>query len=451
MRRLFRDSSGRDIALIFLPIAVLAGLALWGLTYYVQPAPPKVVVMGTGAPDGAYHAYAQRYKSHLAKYGITLELKPSAGAMENIDLLKARKDDVTVALVQGGLANAENAPGLVTLGSLFYEPTWLFYGGASKLRILNDLRGKRIAIGPPGSGTQALILKFLHEIKIAKSPTVLREIGGLEAAKALETGDVDAVFYVASINAPAVQRLLTAPGVNIHSIERADAIVRRQRFFTKHTLPQGAADLARNIPPRDVTLLAVTANLVAVEDIHPVIVDLLLEAAKEVHGGGGMFQRAGEFPAPRDLDLPLAPDAERFYKSSPSVLRRYLPFWMVVWVNRFIVVAIPLLIIAIPLLRNIPALYRWRMRRRIYRWYGELRVIENAVRSHSGDAEKHLERLNLLEEQVESLHVPNAYSGELYAFLVHVQWVRNLLRELISGRSPAANPAGGAKRPCKEP
>jgi TRAP-type uncharacterized transport system substrate-binding protein len=189
MRRLFRELSGRDVALIALPLVVLA-LEVWGLTHYVQPAPPEVVVMSTGPLDGAYHAYAQRYKTFLAEYDVTLELRPSAGAVENVERLKTRKDGVTVALVQGGIANAESAPGLVTLGSMFYEPNWLFYRGARSIDLGNQLRGKRIAIGAPGSGTRAIGLQIMREIGIAGPPTVVREIGGLEAATVLENGEV---------------------------------------------------------------------------------------------------------------------------------------------------------------------------------------------------------------------------------------------------------------------
>lgn len=439
MPRLFQELSRRDVALIVLPLAVLLALAIWGIAHYVQPAPPKIVVMSTGPLDGAYHAFAQRYKTILAEYGVTLELRPSAGAVENFERLMTRKDGVSLALVQGGIANAENAPGLVTLGSMFYEPSWLFYRSGKNVDLGIQLRGKRIAIGAPGSGTRAVGLHVMREIGMAEPPTVLREIGGLDAAKALEAGEIDAVFYVAAPDAPGVQRLLAAPGVRLLNTKRAETFVRRMPFLHKLTLPEGAADLARNVPPTDITLLAVTANLVAVEDIHPVIVELLLEAAKKVHGGAGLFQRVGEFPAPRDLDLPLSPDAERFYKSSPSILRRYLPFWMVVWINRFIVVAIPLLIVAIPVFRNVPVLYRWRMRRRVYRWYGELRAVENAVRRGVGDPAAHVAKLDRIERHLEGLRVPLAYFGELYALLAHIRLVRDLARDALSGGRPTGS------------
>jgi len=420
--------SNRDAALIVLPLAALLALAVWGITHYVEPAPPKVVVMSTGPLDGAYHAFAQRYKSYLAGYGVALELRPSAGAVENVERLRTRKDGVSVALVQGGIANAENAPGLVTLGSMFYEPSWLFYRGARSIELGNQLRGKRIALGAPGSGTRALGLHVVREIGIAEPPTALSEVGGLAAAKALEDGEVDAVFYLAAADAPGVQRLLAASGVRLLGAKRAETFVRRMPFLHKLTLPEGAADLARNFPSTDITLLAVTANLVAVEDIHPVIVDLLLEAARKEHGGAGLFQRVGEFPAPRDLDLPLSPDAERFYKSSPSILRRYLPFWMVVWINRFIVVAIPLLILAIPVFRIIPVLYRWRARRNVYRWYGELRFTEDALRRGEGDPAAQRARLDRIEQRLDRLWVPVAYAADFYNLRNHIRMVRDQLR-----------------------
>lgn len=425
----------RDLALAALPIVLLAALAVWVLTTFVQPAPPKRVVMSTGPLDGAYHAFALRYRAHLAGYGIKLELKPSAGSVENLRRLRTREDGVSIALVQGGLVTAEDAPGLMSLGSMYYEPVWVFYRGSRDLDLGAQLRGKRIAIGPEGSGTRAAALLAMRVTGLAERPTVLSDLGGMRAAEALIAGKVDAVFYVAAAEAPAVQRLLAAPGVRLLGIRRAEAISRRLPNLHRLTLPEGAVDLARNIPPRRMEMLAVTANLVASEDLHPVIVDLLLEGAKKVHGGAGLFQRAGEFPAPLDAELPLSPDAERFYRGNPSFLRRYLPFWMVVWVNRVLIVAIPLLILALPFLRFVPLLYRWGVRRRIYRWYGELREIEGDVRRGEGDRERLAERLDQLEHRVKALHVPAAYTSEQYELSLYIRMVRDLLRE---GGAPGA-------------
>ena len=445
MSHLLRDLSRRDLALIGLPLLALLALAVWGVTHYVEPAPPKTVVMSTGPLDGAYHAFAERYKALFAQYGVTLELKPSAGAVENVERLKTRKDGASLALVQGGIANAENAPGLVTLGSVFYEPNWIFYRGELHLDAEQPLRGKRIAVGTAGSGTMTVAMQVLRGSGVAGPPTVLREIGGLAAAKALEDGEVDVVFYIAAIDAPGVQRLLAAPGVHLLGIRRAEAYARRMPHLTRLTLPEGAADLARNIPPTEIDLLAVTANLVAVEDIHPVIVEMLLEAARKVHGGAGLFQRVGEFPAPRDLDLPLSADAERFYKGSPSILRRYLPFWMVVWINRFLVIGLPLLIIAIPVFRNLPVLYRWRMRRNIYRWYGEVRFTESAVRRGEGDPAVQGARLNWIEQQLDRQRVPLAYAADFYNLRSHIRMVHEQLQAALKHRGVAvAAPVHGA-------
>jgi hypothetical protein len=324
-----QGASHRILAPYLLAGAALLALAAWAVLHLAEPAPPKVVVMSTGPLDGAYHAFALRYQAYLAQYGVTLELRPSAGSVENVERLKARQDGVSLALVQGGIANAENAPGLVTLGSMFYEPNWIFYRSKTDIDLGNQLRGKRIAIGAPGSGTRAfgLVAVARHRPRwAADCAERTRRHGGGEGA-----GGGRGRRGVLSRRARCARRAAPAGRTRewLLGAKRAEAFARRMPHLHKLTLPEGAADLARNIPPRDLAMLAVTANLVAVEDIHPVIVDLLLEAAKKVHGGDGLFQRVGEFPAPRDLDLPLSPDAERFYKASPSILRRYLPFWMV--------------------------------------------------------------------------------------------------------------------------
>ena len=429
--------SARDLAFVVVPAALLIGAAAWLAARFVQPAPPKVVVMTTGAPDGAYHAFAKRYQAFLAGYGIRLELKTSQGAAQNLERLKTGEGGVSIGFVQSGLGNADDAPELMTLGSVYYEPVWVFARGAAA-RLDHGLNGKRIAIGAPASGTRSVALRILHELGADSAPTQLLEIGGLEAGRALQAGRADVAFLVADASAPAIQALLHARGLHLVPADRAEAFTRRLPFLHRLVLPAGAADLVNGVPRADVPLLAVSATLVANEDLHPVIVDLVLEAAKKVHGGAGLFQRIGDFPAPRDLDFPLSPDAERFYHGNPPLLRRYLPFWMVVWVNRFLIVAIPLLVLALPFLRFVPMVYQWRVRRRIYRWYGELRGIESDLRGGDIGREQLAERLDALEARVRDLHVPEAFSSEQYELALYIRMVRDLLQD--SAQRPRPRP-----------
>ncbi|MGH8688337.1 MAG: TAXI family TRAP transporter solute-binding subunit [Burkholderiales bacterium] len=431
-----KRASARDLAIVIVPVALLLAFGAWLVARFVQPAPPKVVVMSTGAPDGAYQAFAKRYQAFLADYGIRLELRPSEGAVQNLERLKTGEGGVSIAFVQGGVGNEEEEPGLETLGSVYYEPIWVFYRGAP-IELDHALLGKRIAVGPPASGTRVVALRILHEVAADGAPTRLVDIGGLEAVQALQSGRVDVAFFIAGPSAPVIQSLLQARGVRLLSTQRAEAFARRLPFLHRLVLPAGAADLVHNVPRTDTALLGVTASLVATEDLHPVIAELMLEAAKKVHGGAGLFQNVGDFPSPRDLDYPLSANAERFYHGNPSVLRRYLPFWMVVWLNRFLIVAIPLLVLALPFLRFVPMVYQWRVRRRIYRWYGELRGIESDLRGGDVAREQLAERLDRLEARVRALHVPQAYSSEQYELTLYVRMMRDLMRD---------SPAGGAGR-----
>lgn len=432
--RISEIAPARLVAGLLALLLVLA-VIVWLVVRNVVPPPPKVVVMSTGAADGAYHAFALRYRDILAQHGVTLVLKTSTGALENLERLRKREDGVSLALVQGGLANPENTPGVVTLGSLFYEPLWVFYRADPAVTSTEKLRGKRIAIGVPGSGTHAVAMQQAAALGLKGPPTELVEIGGLAAAAALQRGEVDAAFFISAPDAPAIQQLARVDGIRMLANRRADAHVRRDVFLYKRILPEGALDLAQNVPPQETPLLAVTANLLAAEDIHPAIVDLMLEAAKRVHGPAGLFNDAGEFPSPMDLTLPLSTDAERYYKQGPPALRRYLPFWAAVWIERTVFFLVPMLAILVPVLHYLPVIWRWRMRRNVYRWYGELKVIERAARRREGDPAKQLARLDAIEDTLDRTWVPLGIANELYTLRQHV----GMVRDVINGKVPRAS------------
>ena len=249
-----------------------------------------------------------------------------------------------------------------------------------------------------------------HGVPVA--PDMLQPLSGLQAAEALRRGSVDAAMMVAAADAPAVRELLRDPAITLWSARRADAYLRQFPVLSRLELPEGSADLERNLPPAATTLLSVKATLVATDDIHPVLVDLLLDAAREVHGGAGLLNRSGEFPSPEAAEYPMSSDAERFFKSGPSFLRRYLPYWAVVWIQ---------------LLRVTPDIYRWSVRRRIYRWYGELSLIERALAQGRGSRDAHLRRLDEIDAYINRLRVPPSFGCEAYDLRSHVQMVRQRL------------------------
>jgi TRAP-type uncharacterized transport system substrate-binding protein len=426
----------RDFAWLLAIALVVLVLTTWGLLRLAPPPPPKQIVMSTGAPDGAYHAYALRYRAILAEYGVDLVLKPSRGAQENLERLRRGTDGVEVALVQSGLTRPEE-PGLVTLGSVFYEPVWIFYRDKHVLKRGFELAGKRIAIGAPGSGTDVLGHSLTADSGLDQPPTVLVEIGGLAAADALASGSIDAAFFVSAVDGPPVTKLLATPGVQLMDMGQADAYVRRMPFLHKIVLSEGVVDLRKNVPPQSVTLVALTANLIAREELHPVAVELLLAAAKRVNGGPTLLHGANVFPAPMDASLPMSSDAERFYKDRPGLLRRLLPFWLAIWLERILFILVPLTAIAVPLFAYLPKIYDWRMRRRLDYWYRELKRLEHATERGSAVSQQ-LARLDEIEAALNQLKVPMGYLDRLYTLRFHVTYVRGVLgtRAGISEHAP---------------
>ena len=416
-------------------IILIAGIGFVVAYQFVQPAPPKKIVISTGGESGAYYQFAQRYATILARDGIVLEVKASAGSLENIERLK--KDEAQIGFVQGGVVepkedpDAEDDSGLLSLGSVFYEPVWVFYRGDKTLHHLTDLQGKRIAIGQEGSGVRQLAQQLLSANEISAGKHLV-PLAGLTAAEELQQGRIDAAFIIAAEKAPVVQVLLRSPGVKVMSFVQADAYQRRFPFLTKLTMPQGVADLVRDLPPDDVTLLAPTANLIIRDDLHPALQTLLLQAASDVHGKTGFFQKAGEFPAYKDAMVPLSPDAARYFKSGSPFLQRYLPFWLAVLIDRLIVLLVPVIALLIPLLKIAPAIYTWRVRSKIFRCYGELKFLEDELKHHfeATRLEEYRCRLDILEDEAIQLHVPLGFTDLVYTLREHVNLVRQTLLKL---------------------
>ncbi len=439
----FRDEEGQmEYLWIYGPAVLLACVALFITYQFVDPAPPTRITIATGGPNGAYYAFGQRYREILARDGVTLEVLETNGSLENIALLESPDAGVDVAFVQGGTEGRARGKTLESLASVYYEPLWVFMNETVSLARPSDIKGKRMSIGPQGSGTRALVLVLSRDAGIDDSDLVISDLQGKAAVAALRTGSLDMMLLVASPASALVQELLHTDGVRLLSFVRMDAYTRRHRYLTKLTLPEGAIDLSENRPPNPVALLAPTANLVADEDLHPALVDLLLEAANEVHGGGGLFEQPGAFPSPRFLVFPLSDEARRYFKSGPPFLRRTLPFWAATLIDRLTLMLLPLIAIIIPLMRIMPPIYKWRVRRRVYKWYKELRKLERKIHEgmHDDHAADYQSNLGRIDSEVRKVKIPWAYAEELYQLRLHIRYVR----EGLVKQSSAIG--GGARR-----
>jgi TRAP transporter TAXI family solute receptor len=412
-------------------LAVAGCIVAW---QFVNPAPPDTITIATGQPDGAYLLFAERYRAVLAKDKITLNILETAGSVENLQLLENDGDSVDIAFVQGGVAGTAGNPKLLSLASLYYEPLWVFYRGADTLTRLTDLQSLHIAAGDPGSGTQALAMTLLEDNRL-NSGDIL-PLGGQQAAEALISGKVDAAFFVASVQSPLVQKLLHRQDIKLMSFARADAYTRLYHSLSTITLPEGAIDLQENIPPHDIMLLAATTNLVARDDFHPALVDLLLQAAGKVHGDGSLFDQPGYFPNDRNLEFPLNDDARRYFKHGPPFLQRYLPFWTANLIDRMKIMLIPLLTLLIPLFKIMPPTYRWQARKKVYRWYRELKDldVEHPEQLTADALHTSIRMLDAIEEEVRKVNIPLSYSDELYNLRLHIDLVRSKLKKGLVNR-----------------
>jgi hypothetical protein len=426
----------RELSLTSLPIA-LVFVALFGLAVWVaDPAPPKTITISAGPQDSSLLNTANTYKKILARNGITLNVLESDGSVQNLQRLMDTKQHVDIALVQGGVSDEAARASLMSLGSIFYIPIVVFYRGKGVTQ-LSQLEGKRIAVGREGSGTRMLSLKLLEANGISSggsgntgnsgNNTELVPSDGLQAAEQLVSGKIDAAMLSGdSTTRSLMLRLLGIPGISVMDFAEASAYTRLFPYLDEIDLPAGVLDLRRKWPPDTLHLIGPTVEIVARPNLHPAISDLFIEAAQEIHGGAGLLQRAGEFPSTTAHEYRISEDATRYYRSGKSFLYRVLPFWVASITDRILVLLLPVAVLLFPALRLIPALYGWRVRSRIYRYYGALIAIERGALSTSTEEQRTalLAELDEIEASLNTLRMPLAYADAFYVLREHVGFVR---------------------------
>ncbi len=435
-RRIFQSLWAQIAVVAPALILVIAGFVV--AYQFVGPPPPDRIVMATGSEAGAYHAYGKLYAERFREEGIELVLRSTAGSSENLTLLSDPEAEVPVAFMQSGIGEPADHTDLKSLGSLYYEPLWVFVRTEEQPRRLTELAGLRIAVGAEGSGTRAVALALLADNGITGKNAELVPFNGVAAEAALLAGDIDAAIFVTSATAPRIRALLSAPGIALMSFERADAYVRRNDYLSKVLLPEGTVDLAVNLPSRDTVLLAPTATIVVSPELHPALADLLLLTMRDAHRSGGLLEKPGSFPSGSFVTYPLASVAQRFYDEGPPFLQRYLSFWAANLIDRLKILLLPLLTLLYPLFKILPPTYSWRMRSKVNRWYKELQALDDELRANSITRSDATARLDEIEASVEKVSVPASFASSAYTLRLHIDFLRRKVEEVASDKDDAA-------------
>jgi TRAP transporter TAXI family solute receptor len=436
--RKFSQFSIRDLAATAGPTVLLIA-ALCAIAYVlVDPAPPRQVTLATGQDNSAYEEFGKKYAAALAQHGIKVTLQPSLGSQDNLQRLNEGKVDI--AFVQSGSTDEAHAQrkGLMSLGSLFTEPVWLFLRDSTKVTQLTQLKGLKINLGPEGTGVPKLFRQVLSENGVEPKDVSIGALENTPATMALLEGRIDGLVFSSAPEAPLIQMLLQTPGIKLFDFAQAEAYTRRLPFLSHVLLPRGIVALGRDIPAQDYHLIAPTATLVARENLHPALIDLFVQAAGGIHGGTGWFQQQGQFPSARYTEIPVAREAAKFYKDGPPLLQRYMSFWLANFFDRMWVVVVALAALILPLSKVVPPLYVWRIRSRVYRWYGQLRAVEQALEGAHGERRDEicqdlLRRLDEIEEHVNQISIPLAFADGLYGLRSHINFVRQRVKSAMRG------------------
>ncbi|MBT2323616.1 C4-dicarboxylate ABC transporter substrate-binding protein [Variovorax paradoxus] len=439
-----RDLIASAGPVVFLVIGLLIAAYWW-----LDPQPPRHVTLATGPAGSAYAEFAKRYATALKANGIEVEQKSTDGSQDNLQLL--RNGGADVGFVRGGSADpvADEEAGLSSLGGLFYEPLWFFYRTdaahaidrkTSRLSSLTQFQKLRVNVDKPGSGVPEIMERMFRANHMDPQTLQLSNLEQSPATEALQAGLLDVVVLASAPQSPLVQRLLRAPDIRLMDFGQSDAYSRRFAFLQAVTLPRGVVDLAADLPPHDVSMLAATTSLLAREETHPALRQLFAQSAQNLHSGAGWFNRARDFPNTRTSELPVSPEGDRAINGTPPFWQRYLPFWASNLVERMWLVLGGLVVLMLPLSRVVPPLYQFRVRRRVFRWYARLREVENKLEAGTGERDALIKELDELDRVVNKVAVPLSYAEELYALRNNVYAVRKrVLARMPSGVPATAN------------
>lgn len=413
---------------VAITVLSLAALSITGaIFYFFESAPATTLTITTGPEGSVFYKNGMKYAAILAKSGVKLNVIPSNGSLENLQRLGDPTSHVDIGIAQAGIAPS---PGLISLGSISYQPLLLFYR-TSSLDLISELAGKKIAVGAEGSGARSFALKLLAANGIdEKGSTELLNWDADDAAKALTEGKIDAAFIMSeSASSDILHVLLRSKDIHLYNYKQANAYSRKIDYLNILDLPEGSIDFGKNIPDHDINLVGPMVELVATKKLHPALSDLILEAATEVHSKPGVFQSRGEFPSELDHAIPISEDASRFYKSGKSFFYRYFPFWIASLASRIVVVFVPTLVILIPALRSIPAFFRWRTHVKIRRRYRELLSLEKEFRADSNPEHQEIfrQRFEKIEQTVEKMPIRAAFADQFYGLRGHIDYVRGIL------------------------
>jgi hypothetical protein len=439
----FSEFSLRDLVVTAAPTVALIALVCLMAYWLVDPSPPARVTLSTGQENSAYEEFGKKYAAALKKHHVRTITQRSLGSQDNLQRLLNPESGVDIAFVQSGSTEEAEAErkGLISLGSLFTEPIWLFYRDNHEVAQLNQLKGMQINLGPEGTGVPRLFKQLLSVNNVDPEDLTISGLEDTPATVELLEGRIDALVFSSAPEALLVQMLLQTPGIKLFDFVQAEAYTRRFPFLSHVVLPRGIVDLGRDLPAKDYQLIAPTATLVARESLHPAMIDLFVQSAADIHGGAGWFRKHHEFPSGSYTEIPVAREAEKFYKNGPPLLQHYLPFWVANFIDRMWVFVIAVGALILPLSKVVPPLYVWRVRSRVYRWYGKLRTVEQAVEEVEESAPaaerkqlygQQLSRLREIEEKVNQISIPLSFAEDLYGLRSHINFVRQRVQGLLN-------------------
>jgi len=400
----------------------------------LDPLPPRHIAIAAGPAGSVYDGFARQYAAILMRHGVQAQLRNSAGALEDFDLLRDARSGVQAGFTTLGFVQSEDAATLYSLGGIPDGVIFIFYRSADPITLFAQLRGKRLSIGVPGSALRAIMSQVLTATDALDESTQLLDLDSADSVEALIAAKIDVAAFPSQIEDSLFQRALGAPELRLMDIAQAEAIAKLIPELKRVALWRGLVSLGRDVPSTDINLIALRNRILVRKDLHPALQYLLLEAMREVHWAPGPFNRIGEFPSEQPNDLTLSPTAQAFYRSGSTFWQRYTTFWLTSLLNRIVFFVIPVVVSLVPVLGFAVPLYRWLHTRRMAQLHRSLGRLERELAQSQNMAglSEYRSQLAQIERVISSLKVARRFEVDLHRLRIHLRMVQEEIGRLGS-------------------
>jgi uncharacterized protein len=314
--------------LVACAVIVAAAWAFWSQSLR------SAVVIEAGPRGAFFHETAVLIQNELKQYGVDAKIVYREDTVKIIEDVNDKRSPVDIGFISQDVGT-QQYPEVTAVATITLEPLFIFYSASLDIKNLQDLKGMRLAVSPPASGTRKFAELVLGLYGVNSQNTTFLPINLSESAEAIKLGQVDAAFFEQPPGSAAIKALALNPKLRMLSLSQAEALASNLSFVRAVTLHEGGFDYLNRIPDRDIRLIAIPVTLIVKKDLKPAIVTIVTQSIKTHFRKATLVSEPGEVLLINHDSLAPNQHAETVLKNGLPYIYRTLPFSFAALIDDF--------------------------------------------------------------------------------------------------------------------